>query len=56
MLWRRGVDVNLRGMSKYHIDVDVKEDGGGGRGGGLQGYMERLGPTLERIVGGLYAV
>lgn len=25
MFWRRGVDVALRGMSQYYIDVDVKE-------------------------------
>jgi exonuclease III len=29
VLWRRGIDVSLRSMSKYHIDVDI-EDGGGG--------------------------
>jgi hypothetical protein len=28
MLWRRGVDVTLWNVSKYHIDMDVKEDDG----------------------------
>jgi exonuclease III len=28
VFWRRGIDVTLRNMSKYHIDVDVKEDNG----------------------------
>lgn len=27
MLWRRGIDVTLRSMSKYHIDVDITEGG-----------------------------
>jgi hypothetical protein len=28
VLWRRGVDVTLRNFSKYHIDMDVKDDEG----------------------------
>lgn len=28
VLWRRGVDVTLRNYSKYHIDMDVKDDEG----------------------------
>jgi exonuclease III len=29
VLWRRGVDVSLRTMSKYHIDMDIKGTNGG---------------------------
>ena len=28
ILWRKGVDVTLRNFSKYHIDVDVREEDG----------------------------
>ena len=28
MLWRRGVDVVPRNFSKYHIDMDVKDEDG----------------------------
>lgn len=29
VLWRRGVDVTLRNLSEYHIDMDVREEDGG---------------------------
>lgn len=29
VFWRRGVDVALRNFSKYHIDMDVKDENGG---------------------------
>jgi exonuclease III len=28
VFWRRGIDVSLRGLSQYYIDVDVKEEDG----------------------------
>jgi hypothetical protein len=28
VFWRRGIDVSLRGMSQYRINVDVKEGDG----------------------------
>jgi exonuclease III len=28
VLWRRGIDLTLRNTSKYHINMDVKEDDG----------------------------
>ena len=28
VFWRRGVDVSLRNIAQYRIDVDVKEDDG----------------------------
>jgi len=28
VFWRRGVNVSLRSMSQYYIDVDVKDDDG----------------------------
>ena len=38
VFWRTGVDVTLRNMSKYHIDMEVKgEDGYGWRFTGVYG-------------------
>jgi hypothetical protein len=28
VFWWRGINVSLRGLSQYYIDVDVKEDDG----------------------------
>lgn len=28
VFWRRGIDVTLRKMSQYYIDVDVREEDG----------------------------
>jgi hypothetical protein len=28
VFWRRGIDVALRNISRYHIDMDVKEEDG----------------------------
>jgi hypothetical protein len=28
VFWRRGIDVSLRNMSKYHINMDIKKDNG----------------------------
>lgn len=28
VFWRRGIDVSLRNMSKYHINMDIKKDDG----------------------------
>lgn len=56
VLWRRGVDVTLRNYSKYHIDMDIREDDGvlwrltGIYGEPRSDLRERMWQTLRYLI------